>query len=122
MGLGLPAVVPTEAAQKVTPGLIHLEHLGSDLHCAFEHVQLRTNGKAIKQAGIRAQLAGQQGIALASGIARAHQHPACLRPAQGGHEFAAQCTQGRHVQQQHALVGQPNAAIGGRKMHQPRKS
>lgn len=117
MRLDLPAVIPAKAAQEMPTRLIHFKLLGRDLYGAFEHVQLRANGKTVEQTGIGTNLACQQGIALTGRVARTHQHAARLCAAQCAHEFAAQRQQGRHVQQQHALACKPDAAITGRKMY-----
>ena len=90
MRLDLPGMVPAEDAEMVIARQVKFEHLGRDLHGAFEHVQLRADGELVEGVGVGSDLARQGRIAHAGGIARAHQHPACLLPADGLHQLTAQ--------------------------------
>ena len=116
--LHLPAMVPAVVPEVVPLVLIHLEDFGGDLHHTFEHVQLRAYGECFKQRGAAPHLARQQGVALAGGVACAHQHAPSLHRPQRRHKLAAQRAERRRVYQHHALVGQPDTAIAGGKVHQ----
>ena len=116
MGFDFPGMVPAIQAVEGACSDIDLELLGRDLHGALEHVQLRADREHVKDRGIAAHLARQRGIALARGVAGAHQQAARLLAADGAHQLAPQRAERRRMDQQHALVGEPDAAVTGREM------
>ncbi|MPM57924.1 hypothetical protein SDC9_104753 [bioreactor metagenome] len=117
MRFGLPAVLPTHVAAQAPGLLIHVEHQHRGAHRTLQSVQLRPHGKHIEQAGVGAYLPRKQRIALTRCIAAAHQHPPRVRGAKRIHEFLAKRRERCRVQQQHALPGQPDQAVLGRKAH-----
>lgn len=100
-----------------TLGIV-LEALRRDLHGAFEHVQLRPDGKRLIQVGAGAHLSRQLGIRLPRGKAGTQQQPPRRITADGLHQLPPQCAQGRGMDEQHALPGQPNAPVVRRKVDQ----
>ena len=65
MGLDLPGMIPAVDALVVRRIEVEFELFGRDLHRAFEHVQLRADGKGVEQRGMRAHLARQHRISFA---------------------------------------------------------
>jgi hypothetical protein len=116
VGLDFPGMVPAEDAVEMARRDVGLELLRRDLHRAFEHVQLRADREHVEQRAVTADLARQRRVALAGGVAGAQQQPTRLLAADGAHQFAAQRAERRRMDQQHALVSEPDAPVAGREM------
>ena len=111
VGLGFPTVVPAHLAAHAAGLLVHIEHLRRGAHRAFQAMQLRADGEHVEEAARGPNLARQQRVALAGGVATAHQQAPRMRGADGVHHLAPQRNQRRRMQKQHALAGQPDAPV-----------
>ncbi len=103
---------------KVARRFVEFKDLRGDLDRAFQHVQLGADREHLEQRCLGAHLACKLRVALARGIARAHQQAAGLRRSQGVHQLPAQGAQCGRMHQQHALPRKPDAAVARRKVHQ----
>ncbi|MCR6628692.1 MAG: hypothetical protein NVV74_00770 [Magnetospirillum sp.] len=112
MGVHLGRGVPQELAVETAGGGVHVQRHPLHLDDAFQRVQLRAGGKAVDGI-VRPQLQRQLGILAARGIAHAGEQPARRRHAERRHQAAAEVGERPQVQQQHALVVQPDTAVGG---------
>ena len=113
MRLGLGAAVPVEFTQEVAHLLVELEVDLLDAGHTFEHVQLRADVDGVDGAVVAAELARQVGVVGAAVVAHAGDEAARLVQPQALDQLLAQHAHGAVVQQQHALVVEPDAAVAG---------
>ncbi|MNS84130.1 hypothetical protein D3C72_1179430 [compost metagenome] len=85
-----------------------------DLHHALQCVQAGACHGGGGRFSVGPLLAHQAGVARTAHVARAGQQAACLVQANAVDQLAPQRAQGLGVQQDHALVLQPDAAVAGR--------
>lgn len=104
--------IDAEIVARLGLGLV-LEALGRHLNRTFEHVQLRSYCEGFEE---RRSAAPCARVRHRAGLKE--QLP-CQLASNGGQQFAAQRCERGGVDPQHALAGQPDASIGGRKMHEP---
>jgi hypothetical protein len=110
----LAGVVPEELAFVVARigVVVHVHHL--DLDHPFERVQPGARDGGGRRVGVGPLLAHQLRVARAAHVAGAREQATRLVQADAVDQLAAQRAQGLRVQQDHALVLQPDAAVSGR--------
>ena len=113
-----PGILPAEFAEEPARRDVHVERDRRDADTAFEHVQLGADQKSIGHRCVGPNLPGEFRIANAGGIAHACQDPPGLLETDRVDQLLAQAAQRRGVEQQHAMLGQPDGAFLGRKSHE----
>ncbi|MNT47968.1 hypothetical protein D3C72_1847250 [compost metagenome] len=88
---------------------VHLQRI--DLDHALERVQLRAGEEHLHRVGLRAQLARQLGVLQAGLVAQAQEQ--ALGPFHAEHldQFAAEGAHGGGLEQEHALLFEPDLAL-----------
>ena len=112
MDVALEGVAPDHLDVAVAAGDVDVEAHRLHLDAAFQRVQQRPLEQDVLVRGVRVELADQLGVAAAGGEAHARQHAARPLHAQGGDQFLAEAAQGGAMEQDHALLAEPDVPRG----------
>ena len=110
----LAGVLPQELALVGAAVDVEVEGQGRHLHHALLRMQPRAGDEDVGRVGVWPALAHKLSVAGAGHIAGPCHQAACALHAERVDQLPAHVADGRAVQQQHALVVQPDAAVAGR--------